>query len=843
MRYLIIITFFFGFAFATSQIESEHFIILYENPEMAEYAQKVAAEAEWALEILSPVFTSPKDKIIIRFDTSTDIFNASATPFPRSAMVFRTVRSGSFKSVFTVVVHELSHIKQLGFTDGVDGKRGLLLGLELATGFEDIAAVAPAWFIEGIATWIESHYGIDGRLYDSKTTELIDSLALADNWPSLDSLSLANLEAWPSGSARYYLGVRFIDYLVQKYSFEHIVELLKNYNSSYYKDSFSQNWQKVTGSSLFEEYSEWSKLTKENALKRKEASQIEFQLSQTGGYKTALAISPNGKKIVYSRFDIKEQKGHVILAEYDGQNITNQRTFASNNPRNIVWLDDNSIIYNRIFKLFDEKTYFDLFSFDLTTNTETRLTNQARAQFPQIYDGCIYYAQNLVVGGSSIKKLCQGETTTVYKLEFDEAYINSLSISPNGQIALIMIFDNADHIAVLKDNKLEILEASIYAGQLAWQNEQKLLLVSKQSGIDNLYSYDLETAELRQLSDSFAGVLKFSQAKNRIVYLSFTGDGYDILRLEPKDITAAWLRKTSRQLELHYDPYPVSDYNPIDSLLPYGWYPDISITNNPFAAGLGVNILAQDYSDKHSYLLNLGYRFSDQNPGPYFAANYTYKDNLLTINSSITKKRALPELNFGIRRNIPIDQNWIVVGANAHSSVDITNFGLKPDFGFYASFTAVKASANNKRGFAFGLTSTSDIRNELLYTRVSGYSNYYYPLNQLGLAGNLSFGLEMSSDFEKLFPVNFNLAYSYQLPIELRYDDGLYALESIQISPSISTAYDFANASIKFSSNLGLSANFMLFYNLPLSYGVNIPIYASEYKFTVKTNLPLKSGF
>ncbi|HHO56382.1 MAG TPA: hypothetical protein ENK21_08315, partial [Trueperaceae bacterium] len=248
MRYLIIFLSFFSFAFATKQIETAHFIILYENIALADYAQDVAAEAERALEILAPIFSTPKNKIIIRFETNNDSFNAFATPLPRSTMVFRTAKSGSFSSLITVIIHELTHIKQLGFTDGVDGNRGLFLGLDLGTGYEDIAALAPAWFIEGIATWVESHYAINGRLYDSKTTQIIDSLVLSENWPSLDDLSLANLDFWPAGAARYYLGVEFIEYLVQKYSFEQIVELLKNYNSSYYRDSFSQNWQKVTGS-------------------------------------------------------------------------------------------------------------------------------------------------------------------------------------------------------------------------------------------------------------------------------------------------------------------------------------------------------------------------------------------------------------------------------------------------------------------------------------------------------------------------------------------------------------------------------------------------------------------
>ncbi len=839
MRYLIILLLFFGWAFASEEIETEHFSIIFDK-EYIEYAQRIAAEAEQALLVLSPIFASPKEKIVIRIYPKTDTFNASASPYPRSTMVFRTVRSASFRSVYTVIIHELTHIKQLAFTEGVDGKAGLLLGLDLGTGFEDISAIPPAWFIEGIATWVESHYAINGRLYSSFTSELIDSLVLGDNWPSLTDLSLANLESWPAGAARYYLGVGFIEYLVEKYSFETIIDLLKNYNSSYYKDSFSQNWQKLTGSSLFSEYADWTAITKENALKRKEKAQLEYQLSQSGWFKSGLAISPDGRRIAYGYIDAELKESYLILADYDGKNLSNRKVLANIKAIDIAWLDNNSLVYNRIFSFLDSDSFLDLFSFDLQTNSEKRLTNKARALFPSSYNGCIYYVQNSVVTGSSIKKLCQNETTTIYETK-NQTYLGSLAISPNGQIIFSLVYDNATDIVLLKNGEFEFITDDHFSRQAGWLNQDEILFISNASAGDQLYKYNLLTKELTQLSDSFAGVLKYSNFNEQIVYFSLTGEGYDLFRLEPLAISSTLPKNDLVVADISYKNYPVGQYNPINSLLPFAWYPDVSFANNPLLVGLGANILGEDYSGKHSYLINFGYRFgSATSAGYYSALNYYYKENYTNLIFSLAKEQNTDsQIKFGISQYIPLDKQALYFSASLDSSLAIPDFKLKPQLRLLASFTAVKGSADDKRGFSFALSSYSDIRHELLYSKLSAFANYYYPLKKLDLVGNIALNLNMSTDFEKLYPLNFRLVYNYRLPLKLRYDDGLYGLEYIRISPSIATSYNFNDSSINFSSSIALGAELMLFYNLPISYGIEIPIYNTAYKLSLKTALDL----
>jgi len=85
------------------------------------------------------------------------------------------------------------------------------------------------------------------------------------------------------------------------------------------------------------------------------------------------------------------------------------------------------------------------------------------------------------------------------------------------------------------------------------------------------------------------------------------------------------------------------------------------------------------------------------------------------------------------------------------------------------------------------------------------------------------------------------LRYFYRIPIKLRYDDGLYGLEYIQINPSVSASYDIDTQKINSSANLDLSADFMIFYNLPISFETTIPLYNSQFKFGLKTSLSTDS--
>jgi len=541
MRLIIISIFLAGFAYASTEVVSTHFIVIYQDPALDDYAQSLANEAEQALQVLSEVFSTPEKPIIINLDSFSDSFNAFASPIPRPTMTFRPLYSANFSSLYTVIVHELTHIKQLGYREGVNGESGLLFGSNIGLIYEDIAALPPVWFIEGIAVWMESKYAPNGRLNSAGIRQLLDSLALGDNWPSLQDLSVADLEKWPAGAARYYLGAAFIDYLVQKYGFEKIVDLLKNYNDSYPINSFSQNWQKVTGSSLFQDYRNWSELRKQSAQNRLEKSQSEHSLSNDGWYKTALSFSPDGNHLAYAVFN-PEKHAYLYIAAYNGQELSNKRIVSEFMPRDISWLDNDHLVYNRLAKSSDGGNYLDLFLLDVKTGAEKRLSYRARAQFPTSYDNCVYYAQNLVSSGSKILKLCNGKTETVVELPKGD-FVNSLAISPKGRLAFSLVYDNVEDIAIVQDDGFELITKNHCSSQPHWLTENELDFVSQQSGIKNIYKINLQDNSLNRLSDSFGGVLKYTVKNDNIIYYSLTAKGVDLFRLEPLQISSSFKPK------------------------------------------------------------------------------------------------------------------------------------------------------------------------------------------------------------------------------------------------------------------------------------------------------------
>ncbi|CAN5775085.1 hypothetical protein BH24DEI2_BH24DEI2_27210 [soil metagenome] len=149
-----------GFTAAAQEVVATHVRVLYDTEAAAAYAQRVAAEAERALELLTPLFGEPKQVITINLRADTDVFNAFANPVPRPQLGVRTlfplggeVGFRAADPLLLLVLHELTHLGQLTYTELPEGAAAApkfgLVG-------ENVARVPPAWFIEGIAVWFES---------------------------------------------------------------------------------------------------------------------------------------------------------------------------------------------------------------------------------------------------------------------------------------------------------------------------------------------------------------------------------------------------------------------------------------------------------------------------------------------------------------------------------------------------------------------------------------------------------------------------------------------------------------------------------------------------------------
>lgn len=150
----------------------------------------------------------------------TDIINLY--PYPANNGEHLTIMEDGWKGV---VLHEFTHILHLDQTRG---------GVEtLRKVFGTIAkappAIAPRWFIEGIAVWSESHFLNKGRLQsDSLKRELATYYKKEGACQTIDCLD--NPGEYPGGQLAYWAGAYLLE---QVYLFDHqAIKCLVEFNSS-----------------------------------------------------------------------------------------------------------------------------------------------------------------------------------------------------------------------------------------------------------------------------------------------------------------------------------------------------------------------------------------------------------------------------------------------------------------------------------------------------------------------------------------------------------------------------------------------------------------------------------
>lgn len=297
------------FALATQEVVAPRVKVLFENPAEQAYAERVATAAETALDILIPLFGFEPPPITLRLEDTSDLYNAFAPPLPRSSVSLRQLFpiEGAFSyraedDLQQLLLHELTHVMQFSYLAG--RSNGLKLGLV----GENTASVPPAWLLEGLAVWVESEFATGGRRNDALTRGILESAALAENWPSLSDASLssyANLPTygrWPGGMAQYLFGVGFVSHLIQKHGFEAIKKSLAQHNASGFLRPFEASWHLAVGTDLQAEWRTWQDgVTAAADARARAAKKVQRRgevKTNSGWYTRAPALSPDGSQLV-----------------------------------------------------------------------------------------------------------------------------------------------------------------------------------------------------------------------------------------------------------------------------------------------------------------------------------------------------------------------------------------------------------------------------------------------------------------------------------------------------------------------------------------------------------------
>ncbi|MFO7545825.1 MAG: hypothetical protein R6W77_10050 [Trueperaceae bacterium] len=431
-------------AFAAEQIVLGPVLVVYDEPALRPYAERVARLAAQELVRVAGVFGRtlrwPDDPpaperagedapvtlpVTVRITTTSDAFNAFGLPLPRPTVVVRALEPslagiglGSDDALATLLRHELVHLLHLGdpraFPPGVDALPDL--GLVGQVSFP----LPPAWLLEGLATWIESRPDGDagaidrgGRLFAPRTRAMLLALAADGAFPSLADVSLATFDAWPAGEARYLLGAAFVDDLVLRHGFETVLDAMHAFHAAAGTRTFAGAWRAVTGSDLEVAWAAWRTRLEEEAAQAfaRTAAGAPSLLTAAGSVGTP-AVAPDGDTVAWavgtevavaSLAELRDERaagaGERAVGGADRGRASVRRFAAPLGLYAVDWLDADTLLLGG-YAREGGALRSELFTMNRETGLLARATNLGRVRLPSADGaGCAWFVRDETAAG------------------------------------------------------------------------------------------------------------------------------------------------------------------------------------------------------------------------------------------------------------------------------------------------------------------------------------------------------------------------------------------------------------------------------------------------------------
>ncbi len=873
MYSLLISLFFLPHALATQEVTAPRVRVLFEDPALEPFAQRVAAEAERALDVLVPLFDFAPGTITLTIDPTTDVYNATAFALPRPKVALRALFPNDVNlgyrtedDLTLLLLHELTHNLQLSYNarpEGISGGLGALPRLGLVG--ETLAAVPPPWLIEGLAVWVESEFTSGGRLGDALTTGLVRSASLGEH-PSLSDVSLSTYSAWPGGAARYLYGAEFTGYLIEQHGFEAILKTLRTYNEGGFFTPFADAWQEAIGTSLTDEWAAWWASVEEVAAAEADEVHAGRTLTETNWYTRAPTLNPAGTQLAWVSWPPA-----VNVADFiDGRTMNGRELIADRLPSTLAWLDARTLLYARAVRRPGSE-FSELFALDVVTGQETQLTEGARAQFPApMPDGCVLYIYDIVTEPSQVRRWCEGETETLdvlWRAPGGE-HVVGLAVSDAGRVALSVWRGGFVDLAVLEAGRLRYLTQDA-AQDLdpAWRGETALVFRSDRGThrgeVYELYNLELSSQTLTRLTQTVGGAFDPEVAEAGLLYTQLGKQGYNLAFLsEPLEVSVPLTREPLPEKRLEpIQTFPVHDYSPLPSLLPYGWLPTSGgVSVSPLNVAASAAVLGQDDSGAHNYALTLGLNSSLAGTplGLYSNLRYAYGEGgLLEAQQPLSfgvqaglwphspHLGRTEEVVMGVRGDVsarlPLDQ-WVgYVGVRA-GGVRLPSRGdVQFDGRIDASLSQQRTDrwGYRTRGPRFGASGVWSATPTDPSLGAWLDATYFTSLwdGTLELWGRSGYrpAKVIPTQAATDFGATFTVGYRRSLPLRLRYGDGLYAAERLTLEPRLRTWVD---SGFHVGADLTLSLDTVVNYGAPTSLSGTFG-YADGFWYRLGLSLPL----
>lgn len=611
-------------------IETLHFNIHYQQG-LRPAAEEVALIAEETYTIITQAIDHyPIIKTEVLLIDTSDFANGFTNIFPQPqvTLYLTNINSNSHSYAFKlwlkfVFLHEFAHVVHLDILGGLWNPFGRIF-------FPN--SIQPWFMIEGTATYMETKYLQGGRGKDPLWDGIMRMEVLENNEKNAEQASQPSIVAYPGGETKYIYGVYFLNYLSEKYGEEKLRRIFHEWGEYIFTlGGIDHLFFRVYRKSLSTLWREWLLSLRVKSYKYKgiyEQSKKKIKtLTDDGYYKFNPKWSKDGNKIYFN-----QSNGHepAQISRYDFS--TGKREKVIEGPFND---DAFSFMGNRIF--YSKAGYYnkfyifkDLYVYDLNTRKEKRLTSGLRIQDPAISsDGkTIVFVKN--EKGTRSLWIMDAEKGAAKQLLFGpkgSQYFSPSFSKDNKSILYAKWYQggNQDIYLYNFEDKTEkkIFLSPYREGNPAFSPDEKYVLFdSDQSGVINLYAYDLSKEKLFKITNVAGAAIMpaVSPDKKKIAFINYSSAGYDLALIDynPSEWEETSLEAyeekpfifdTSKANEVILDEH---DYNPISQLMPKFWFPYFFY--NPNGEHLMIYTGGTDILMNHLYFFQGGYDWTAKRP-------------------------------------------------------------------------------------------------------------------------------------------------------------------------------------------------------------------------------------
>lgn len=578
-------------------ISTDHFNVHFPH-DLEQQAIKASGYLEEAYTKLTPKFNwKPWGRTEILVTDSNDSANGTTTTVPYNWIVLRlaspnpdSVLAGYDNWLRELIFHEYAHVLHLDQYGGIMTIPRIFFGKIIAPN-----GTTPGFIREGISTYIETSESSGGRGRSSYAEMMLRTAILNNSFLKIDEAD-GLMWRWPSYQGMYIYGVKFMQYLVDRFGEDRLMKFHNEMSKSpylyavnhqarhvfkdieYQSKKVHNHYDKVRkdgtprSETFYDLWKDWKKELEVKYAKQKEELSAKglTEFEKIAGGETVLshpAASSDGKHFAYSRQRVTAPSEiHLVDQETGKDKIISKKRIATG----ITFSPDGKkLIYS---SLGGYKTYnyiSDLYLYDIEKKKTKRLTTGQRASDPSFapdgnsvifvkQDGGSSWLATLDIEKNEIKDLNKPESLTDFYQFATPVY------SPDGKWLAFSSWQlKGDDtgawdlfVAPTDDLKKTIKISDDFAldAHPVWGADNKTLyFASDKTGVNNIFKVTIKKQKgalpVSQVTNVLTGVYQpfVSQDEKTLYVQYYNGDGFDIRKtsLGGKEIKQDYVSKIS----------------------------------------------------------------------------------------------------------------------------------------------------------------------------------------------------------------------------------------------------------------------------------------------------------